>query len=384
MSDSNILIAANYSNTTGYAWNNIYRLFDKIIQEFSSDKRQICVTFAEINQPISQIESVSDVTFEEWDPINRSLKNTFKLCKIIKKHNIKNIYLTDQSYYDWRYLFFRLYGARKIVVHSRISVANPYPANFEGGVRGLLKSMIGKINILCATRVYAVSNFVKNRLVFKNRAPEGKVVTILNGIDIAHFQPQHHNEPSNKLTIFSGGRATKHKGIHILIEAIRLLREYSNDIDLEVRYAGDGPEMSEFRSMVNKYNLDQNFTFLGELSNTQEEVCNADIIVVPSVWGDACPSSVSEALASGKALIATRAGGIPEIVGNEGNAILVEPGDAFTMSIALLALAKSHKLRDKLSKNARSRAEEALNKDDYYHTVLKQLHKDFRIPEHHN
>ncbi len=378
MSNKNVLLAANYSNHTGYAWNNIYKLYDAIAHEFADDNRNIIVSFSKLNIPVEQITNHKNINFDEWDPNDKSLKNTFKFIKLVKKHKIGYVYFTDLPYYDLRYAIFRLSGIKKIVIHSRISVADPKPANYEGGVKGFIKQIISNINLVSSDRVYAVSDFVRDRLIKKNRVPSNKVIKILNGIDLDKFKPNpNHITPNSHITVFTCGRATDHKGIHILIEAIKFLINIDNDIQLEVRYAGDGPDFEKLNTMVKNYNLTEYFTFLGELPSTIDEVGNADILVVPSIWGDACPSSVSEALASGKPLITTRAGGIPEIVDSQENAILVDTNDPYSIFIALLALIKSPSLREKLAVNGRLRAINALDKNAYYNTVLKQLSLDF-------
>ena len=378
MPNNNILIAANYSNKTGYAWNNIYRLFDKIVAAFANENTSICVTFAELSPPIEQVQKRPSVSFAEWDPMDSSLSNTLKLSKIIKQKNIGYLYFTDLRYIDWRYAVFRLSGVKKIITHSRISVADPQPAPYEGGVKGLIKYLAGRVKPICADRVYAVSDFVRNRMLLKNRAPANKIIKILNGINLDAFTPSHP-APSDKLIIFTCGRATEHKGIHILMDALHFLRPLIPEDAIEVRYAGDGPNISQFQEKVNGLDISNIFTFLGELPNTRDEVKNAHILVVPSIWGDACPSSVSESLASGKPLIATKAGGIPEIIGSEQNAIIVPPGNHFALAIALLSLIKSPELRETLSVNARARAEDTLDQINYHRIVIDQLAVDFSL-----
>lgn len=371
-----ILLVANYSNKTGYAWNNIYRLFNKIGDEFKELDVPVHVSFAEIEHPVDNFNS--EFTVHQYDPSDTSVANTIKFLRLIAGNNIRNIYFTDQKAFDYRYPLLRLFKVRKIVVHNRISVSDPYPAKYEGGLSGVIKAMVGKSDFLCADRIYAVSDFVKDRLLLKNRLPDRRVVKILNGIDLERFSPNNFNydNTNSAITIFVGGRATKHKGIHILIQAAGKLK-INSATPFVIRYAGDGPDMDYFRELVKENALQDNFLFLGEVRSARDEISRADIIVVPSIWGDACPSAVSEALASGKPLIATSVGGVPEIIGDKGNAVIVPPADAGSMYQALEGLIESSAMRLQYGKKGRERASAALDQNIYYAKVIEQLKRDF-------
>jgi glycosyltransferase involved in cell wall biosynthesis len=158
-----------------------------------------------------------------------------------------------------------------------------------------------------------------------------------------------------------------------LIYAADLLIHRHKITNFVIEYAGDGPDLMLFKDVVKTKSLERHFIFLGVLDSTRDVVCKADIVVVPSSWGDACPSSVSEALAAGKPLITTTAGGIPEMVGGESNAILVPPSDEKSLAGELAGLITNERKRKRLGVSARARAENALDEKVYYRTVITQL-----------
>lgn len=379
MSVKSILLVSNYSNKTGYAWNNIYRLFNYLSKEFHRRGIKICLSFSDVDGDIEFVEK--EIPFEviKFNPYHLDLKSIWALRKKIKKYNIKFVYFTDQKPLHWLYLILRLFGIKKIVIHCRVSVPDPKPAIPETGIKKIVKSSLSKIRLISADSVYAVSNFVKDRLVKKHCFPEERVFKILNGIDLNEFKGLQGKENSTYIKIFSSSRATKHKGIHVLIEAVRNIISKGHYVPFVVEYAGDGPDLDEFKNLVEKYNLNKFFKFLGELKNTIKYSNAADIIIVPSNWGDACPSSVIEALASGKAVITTRAGGIPEIIENEKNAIIISPGDVMALAEKLLLLINDSGKRAELGRNARQRAEEALNIQKYHQYVLDRMLLDLEI-----
>ena len=375
-----ILMVANYSNQTGYAWNNIFRLFEQLA--FESQKYGIAawVSFERFEPPLTWEHAHIFEGVLELPPLPKGVRELLVWVRSIRAHGIRYLYLTDQPSRSFYYAVFRLAGIRAIIVHSRVSVADPNPAIPERGFLGFMKWIACRIPFIQATRVYAVSDFVRNRLVVKAKLPSERVVTILNGVDLERFAPCKTKDQSGYVRIFCGGRATVYKGIGVLIKAAALLRDKFGLTDFEVVYAGEGPDLPVFEELVQDLNLSERFKFLGEMPSTEAQVKNADIVVFPSIWGDACPSAVSEALAAGKPLVATRVGGVPELVGEDGSAIMVEPGDIALLAEAVARLIENPRERKALAERARQRAEQALDQRRYYAEVRRQLISDIGLP----
>lgn len=374
----NVLIMANYSNQTGFAWNNIYRLFQHLAKNFRQMNITPYISFSEVKEPITE-DYFQD--FEKifcLQPKPTDLKELLQLHKVVKDHKIDAIYLTDQSHYGILYFFYRLWGVKRIMVHNRISVASPDDEPKEVFVKTAVKYLLARIPAINCDRTYAVSDFVKRRLVNKAKVPADKVKVILNGIDTDLFKPA----PSQGLDvtrIYAGGRASRYKGFQYLFAAASTLVNQKNIRNFIIDYAGDGPDLEYLKEIVKEANIASFVNFLGETKGTSNLQNRADIIVVPSAWGDACPSAISEALASGKPLIATRAGGIPELVGSPDNAILVPHSNAEAIADALQRLLNDRDLAAQLSVSARRRATEALDIKRYHRDVLDAILKDLQI-----
>ncbi len=300
-----------------------------------------------------------------------------RMLQTIRTRGVRYLYLTDQAVVSWRYPLYRMMGVKSIVVHCRISVPDPDPVHLDRSAYGWLKFAMSRVPFLGADRVYAVSDFVRDRLILKGRFPEKRAVTIINGVDVGRIRPPATEERSGPIRIVCAGRATKHKGIHILIEAARVLRDEYGCTDFVVVYAGDGPDMRWFEGLVKQWRLEPHVLFSGQLSSIHELLERADIVVVPSIWGDACPSSVAEGMASGRPLVATAVGGVPEQVGDPGNAVLVPPGDVGALAAALVRLIGDPEERRRVGCNGRRRAELALDEKSYHQRVLSQLLADF-------
>jgi glycosyltransferase involved in cell wall biosynthesis len=117
------------------------------------------------------------------------------------------------------------------------------------------------------------------------------------------------------------------KGHATLIEAVRLLVDRKCEVQL--RLAGDGPQRTELEERVRQERLEGTVVFLGYLSGTAlaREMARADIGVFPS-YSEMLPLSCLEMMAAGLPVVATRVGGLPDVIQDGRSGYLVEPGDA--------------------------------------------------------
>jgi glycosyltransferase involved in cell wall biosynthesis len=374
-----VLLAANYDNRVGYAWHNIYELFNALARDFTARGVRVCVSFPSIAEPLTLFDA--DLTIDAFALDMNDLRpaRLGAVTRALRARGVTRLYLTDRAPVRPAYAALRAAGVRRIVVHNRISVPDPHPAQPDHGPRRWLKWLSARVPFAGVDRVFAVSDFVRNRLVARNGLPPSRVRTILNGIDVARWQCAPPEPARDPVVFFAGSRAARYKGILVLIEAAHLLRTTHGHEGFRLRYAGDGPDLALFRDAVERYGLQQHVTLLGRLEDTKPEVCAADAVIVPSMYGDACPSSVSEALASGRALITTRAGGIPELVGDPDNARIVPPGDAAALAAAMAGLVAEPAERLALGRRGRARAEHALEQAPYHRAVAAALREEFDI-----
>ena len=147
------------------------------------------------------------------------------------------------------------------------------------------------------------------------------------------------------------GRLSHEKGVETLIEA-------AAGTTMRVAIAGDGPERARLQALAER--LRAPVEFLGHVSGEplRELIRDARAIVVPSRWPENCPLVVLEAMASARALIASRVGGIPELARDGEEALLVEPGDVTGLREALLRLEADTELALRLGRAGRVRAQD--------------------------
>jgi glycosyltransferase involved in cell wall biosynthesis len=103
--------------------------------------------------------------------------------------------------------------------------------------------------------------------------------------------------------------------------------------------AGQGPQESELRALHDHLGLGDRFRFLGYVENASRLTAAADLFVLASVH-EGLPVAVMEALALGVPVVATRAGGVPELVESGSSGLLVEPGHPDQLAAAIRAAAE--------------------------------------------
>lgn len=155
------------------------------------------------------------------------------------------------------------------------------------------------------------------------------------------------------------GRLVEQKGARHLIEAMSVVRSVVGGARLQI--VGDGPERASLEALTAKLDLAGCVDFLGAVPNSDLPAYyrRADLFVAPSVMsrdgGDTEGLGVVllEAAASGLAMVASRIGGIPDVVEHEKTGLLVEPGDPEAIASAVTRLLSSEPLRYTLAANAR-------------------------------
>lgn len=155
------------------------------------------------------------------------------------------------------------------------------------------------------------------------------------------------NKPN--LNILYVGSLTRHKGIQILIEAVKRIK---ND-NLRLTVVGSGKYKNELENMANP---DKRIVFYGEISNSDINGCysKSDVLVVPSVWNEVFGIVILEAFRAGIPVIASRIGGITEVVKDNYNGFLFESGNIDELKQILENLIENTEVLARLVNNAKN------------------------------
>lgn len=157
--------------------------------------------------------------------------------------------------------------------------------------------------------------------------PYGKVRVIPYGIDVARFSAIRRNGGSRRARFTFVGYFGHHKGIQTVLAALSYLTPWRDRFELNL--VGEGELARPLEQQVNEAGWSRWVRFWGKVANERmEEVYGqTDVLLLPSIWPENHPVSIAEAMAAGIPVIATRIGGIPELVEDGETGFLFTPGD---------------------------------------------------------
>jgi glycosyltransferase involved in cell wall biosynthesis len=214
-------------------------------------------------------------------------------------------------------------------------------------------------------RVVAVSEHTREHMVRVEGAPAEKIRVIKNGIDFDRVKPSGPEAVGRVRGDLATGdahlllvpaRLHPEKGHSHLFRALPALRSKLQR-RLVVLLAGAGPFEAAYRDEVRQLGCEEMVRFLGFRRDITDLMCAADLVVVPSV-AEAFGLVLAEALYLGRTVVATRVGGIPEIVDDGLDGILVPPGDSAALADAIARLLEHPEERNRLAGAGRRKVEQ--------------------------
>jgi glycosyltransferase involved in cell wall biosynthesis len=209
-----------------------------------------------------------------------------------------------------------------------------------------------------STRVIACTQEVGELMRRRDRLPPDRIEVIANGIDLGRFADVHAGNvraefsiPDNRTLIGVVGRLHPVKGHRDLIAALALLRDSGHDA--ACLFVGSGEMRPALEQEVARHGLAERVVFAGQRSDVPRLMASLDILAMPSLW-EGLPMTLLEAMALGKAVVATRVGGIPDVIVDGESGLLVAPGDPKALASALKTLITDPRLREALGQRART------------------------------
>jgi glycosyltransferase involved in cell wall biosynthesis len=239
----------------------------------------------------------------------------------------------------------------KLLGKPHIAVEHSGALHLLANVRG--GKQIARFIVARSCRVVVVSEDLRRKLIALCPEASRKSTVIPMGVEANHgsFDLSCKSEPS----ILFIGRLTTIKGVDVLLEA---LREVGS---ARLIIAGDGPERNRLEQLAAQ--LSVNAEFVGQVNAATRDalLASSSVVVIPSHMladqrTEGMPVACLEAMAAGSPVIASRTGGLAEIIRDQHNGLLFGPGDARMLAEQLRRLLSDTALRARLGRNARRTA----------------------------
>jgi starch synthase len=241
--------------------------------------------------------------------------------------------------------------------HSILIVTPHSDAGRPAWSKRLFDRIVPRLTLKVAARVIAVSEHEASCLVRMGVARD-RIRVIPNGVDLKEFAEMGtRRDRDGLIALFVGRVDLDQKGLDVLIRAMAKLPRNSL---LRLRIVGEdwgGAEL--LRQLALRLGVANRVTFVGKLSRLDliSEFAQADFLVLPSRF-EPFGIVVLEAMASGLSVIASRVGGIPEIIAEGKTGLLVEPEDPGALAGSMQLLSEDDTLRLSMGRAARERVKE--------------------------
>lgn len=184
--------------------------------------------------------------------------------------------------------------------------------------------------------------------------PQEKFHVVWNGIDYKRFKSINRAPSEGVLRLSFFGYFGRHKGIRVLLEALSGLSDKSR---IRLNLIGDGDQLDEYKRILAANGNENVVKFWGKIDNFEIERAYAetDVLVLPSIWRENQPVSITEAMAAGIPVLASNVGGIPELVENEVTGLLFEVGNIAQLTKSIERFMNDANLLSTLGQNASKR-----------------------------
>jgi len=182
--------------------------------------------------------------------------------------------------------------------------------------------------------------------------PEDRVISVPTGVDEGFFGIRRDKSICRRYGIMETapvitniGILRKVKGHEVTLRAVRrVIKEIPDAVFLIV---GDGPRRDALERFVDELGIRKHVIFTGYLDDISGVYAFTDVVILSS-WSEGLPQSLLQAMAAGIPVVATRVGGVSEVVSHEKTGLLVEPGDHEALADGIIKVIREPILREQM------------------------------------
>lgn len=291
------------------------------------------------------------------------LRGGLDMMPLAEEAGIKIVHLSKSSRVGPGALFqlgWRLLTRRPRVLYTLTAVPNIWGrvvGRMAGvpvivsGYRSLFPNQYEKWLWPISDRIICNAHVLKGIMIRHFSVDPQRIAVVPNAVDLDYFQPA--SRPSfSRPTVLSVGRLVEDKDPLTLLEGFRLAAEHVPESDFEIM--GNGPLRRELERRIVSYRLESKIRLLPGAGDVRPSMRRACVFALASAR-EAAPNVIIEAMAMGLPVVATRVGGIPELVLDGKTGSLVPPGDPEALAAALIELLTNESRRGMMGVLARQR-----------------------------
>jgi len=295
------------------------------------------------------------------------------LAAILKRHpaDILHLYFTGfLSPYPW---VARVRGVKKVFFTDQGS----HPEGYVATRRPAWKRLAARALNLPMTGVICISDYNARCMRTRDTFDPSRVQRIYNSVDLAaahgdgaEFR-RRHGVPPDAPTVVQASWMIPAKGITDLVEAARIVVDRIPTAHFLL--AGEGEHRADYMAMARGLGLEKSMTWTGLVHNPVAEGLYraADVVCQVSRWEEAFAWVIAEAMAASRPMVATRVGGIPELVHDGENGFLVPPRSPASIADRLIQLLGDAPLRARMGAAGRLAAERQFDLERNLDTLLR-------------
>jgi glycosyltransferase involved in cell wall biosynthesis len=242
-----------------------------------------------------------------------------------------------------------------------------------------INAAIERLSLIGADRLICVSQSLARHVESMGLARD-KIAVVPNGVPAVE-SPRSWREPSAQWTLGTVALFRPRKGVEVLLEAMALLKREGRRVRLRAVGTFESPKYAlDIAALSGELGVSDLIEWRGFARDVNGELLQFDLLVLPSLFGEGMPMVVLEAMAAGVPVVATDVEGIPEVVRDGREGLIVRPGDPRDLARAISEIISGRLDWSAMSAAARSRHAElfsdramASGVADVYEQLLRRL-----------
>lgn len=195
-----------------------------------------------------------------------------------------------------------------------------------------------------SVQLVAISDLCRKSIAQVYQTEESMIPCVYNGVDVEFFRKE--NKEKRTICFLAVGRMSAQKNYLLMLQAFKAVHDIHPEATLTI--LGDGEDRERMEAFCRENGLSDSVVMPGNVSNVREYMWKAQVFLMSSDY-EGLPVTVLEAMAAGLPIVATKAGGIVDIVSEGQNGRLVDIGDEKSLIDAMLCMYENKEMRDAFS-----------------------------------